>query len=163
MEELRTSSIFKLEEIARWEALGQSRDQIAKFMDLSPDTVQRLMQNKAYRGVQAKIASVMYEKVDGAIKERKANVMLEEAAPDAAAALIGLLAEGLPGDRRQAATAVLDRAGFGPIQKRAVKAQVQFDPMTMAMLRVALLESDIADGDDVELDGASDAAEGGEE
>ena len=154
--ELRSQTFFKLEEIARWQALGQSIDQIAKQMDMTPETVSRLVGHKAYRDVQARIGAQLYESVDKTMMARKANVMLEEAAPQAAEALIALLGEGFAADKRQTATAILDRAGFGPIQKRAIRQRIEFDPMTMGLLRMALLESGqgaVDDDDDFDDDG----------
>jgi len=138
---IRSGTVFKMEEIARWQALGHSVDQIARVMNMTPDAVSRLVAHSDYRPIQEKVTAKVYGHVDQTIAQRKANVMLEEAAPDAAVALIALLEEGLPGDKRQAATAILDRAGYGPIQKRAVRQRIEFDPMTMSILRLALLET----------------------
>jgi hypothetical protein len=164
--ELRTQTFFKLEEIARWQALGQSIEQIARQMNTTPETVSRLVSHKSYPAVQAKLGAKLYEHVDRSIANRKANVMLEEAAPHAAEALISLLGEGFASDKRQVATAILDRAGFGPIQKRAVRQRIEFDPMTMGLLRMALLETrdgageDDGDDDFIDADDAEGSAQG---
>jgi hypothetical protein len=156
--ELRTQSYFKMQEIARWQALGQSIDQIAKNMQMTPETVSRLAAHKESARMRADIGAKMYEHVDRTMADRKANVMLEEAAPQAAEALIALLGEGFASDKRQTATAILDRAGFGPIQKRAIRQRIEFDPVTMGLLRTALLESGQGVEDD---DDFGDDAEGG--
>jgi len=146
--ELRSQTFFKLQEIARWQALGQSIEAIAKSMNMTPEAVSRLVAHKSYAVVQQQLGTKLYAHVDQTIADRKANVMLEKAAPDAAETLIALLHEGFAGDKRQTATAILDRAGFGPIQKRAIRQRIEFDPMTMALLRMALLESGAAMDDD---------------
>lgn len=146
--ELRTQTFFKLQEIARWQALGQSIEQIAKNMNMTPEAVSRLASHRSYAAVQQQVSAKLYEHVDKGISDRKANVMLEAAAPQAAEALIALLDKGFAADQRQTATAILDRAGYGPIQKRAIRQRIEFDPMTAALLRVALLESAVTMGDD---------------
>lgn len=158
--EIRSQTFFKLQEIARWQALDQSIDQIARNMRMTPETVSRLVSHKSYADVQKQLGKQLYAHVDQTISDRKANVMLETAAPDAAQALIGLLSEGFAADKRQTATAILDRAGFGPIQKRAIRQRIEFDPMTLALLRVALLESnsEVTEDDD---DGFGDDNAGG--
>jgi DNA-binding MarR family transcriptional regulator len=159
--ELRTQTFFKLEEIARWQALGQSVEQIARHMDMTPETVSRLVGHKAYRDVQARVGARLYESVDKTLTDRKANVMLEAAAPQAAEALIALLGEGFAADKRQTATAILDRSGYGPIQKRAIRQRIEFDPMTMGLLRLALLESGAGE-DDFDAEPGDDGAGGDE-
>jgi len=158
--ELRTQTFFKLEEIARWQALGQSIEQIARQMDMTPEAVSRLAGHRSYKEVQARVGAKLYESVDKTMTARKANVMLEESAPQAAEALIALLGEGFAADKRQTATAILDRAGFGPIQKRAIRQRIEFDPMTMGLLRMALLESGTGAADD---DDFGDDSPGGDE
>lgn len=155
--ELRSQTYFKLEEIARWQALGQSIEQIARQMQMTPEAISRLVAHKSYASVQAKVGERLYSNIDKTLANRKANVMLEEAAPQAAEALISLLGEGFASDKRQVATAILDRAGFGPIQKRAIRSRIEFDPMTMGLLRMALLESAQGVLDDDDDDSGADA------
>jgi len=159
--DLRSATFFKMEEIARWQALHQPIDKIAQMMNMSPDAVSRLVAHRDYKQVQARITGIIYGEVDKKIADRKASVMLEDAAPDAAATLISLLDVGLPPDRRQVATAILDRAGCGPIQKRAIRQRIEFDPMTMGLLRLALLESGQSGDDEDDFgDDASGSTEG---
>lgn len=160
--ELRTQTFFKLQEIARWQALGQSIEQIARHMNTTPETVSRLVAHRSYPAVQQQLGNKLYEHVDKGIADRKANVMLEQAAPQAAEALIALLDKGFAADQRQTATAILDRAGYGPIQKRAIRQRIEFDPMTAALLRVALLESATTMGEDDD-DFGGDESDGGDE
>lgn len=130
---------------------------------MTPEAVSRLVGHRAYREVQEKVGARLYDSVDTALTNRKANVMLEEAAPQAAEALIALLGEGFAADKRQTATAILDRAGFGPIQKRAIRQRIEFDPMTMGLLRIAMLESAQGaadDFDDLEGDDAAGGSQG---
>jgi hypothetical protein len=131
---------------------------------MTPETVSRLVGHRSYRDVQAKVSGRLYESVDRQTADRKANTMLEAAAPQAAEALIALLGEGFAADKRQTATAILDRAGFGPIQKRAIRQRIEFDPMTMGLLRLALLESGqgaVDDDDDFGDGEGGDDPEGG--
>lgn len=159
--EVTAATELKLEQIVRMQLMGRTTEQIAAAMDLAPTTIAELIRHRKYREVRDRIVPMVYAPVDAAIRDRKANEILEDAAPSAALALQELLAsrgekvtvltaEGVPvevdkmspADIRLTAATILDRAGYGPLQRRAVKQRVELDPITARIFAEALKESD---------------------
>lgn len=163
----RSASELKMQEILRWQMMDKSIGEIAILMNMSEDAVSKMVEHPRYRAIRDEYVGGVYEQVDQRIRERKADTMLEDAAPDAAQALIALLNQkqqvvGMDGsvhevplsptDTRLTATAILDRAGYGPIQRKVVKGRMELDPMLKKMFEAALRESsvEVVDGEVIE-------------
>lgn len=148
---LTSASKLKMEHILRLEMLGKSVAEIALEVGLAPNTVHELTGHEDYDRLRASYVGEVYAPADRIIQERKVGTILEEAAPEAADALAELLqVEDDNVTKRLAATAILDRAGFGPIQRKAVKHQHGLDPVTISLLKEAMAESDTSEIIDVE-------------
>jgi len=150
-----------MEEIARWQLLEKPIEAIADLMGMTPDAISEIVKHPVYREIRGKLIEEVYEPVDIVIKSRKADVMLHEAAPDAAEALVDLLNskktvevvtdDGIqlvevpldPVDVRLTATAILDRSGYGPIQRKHVRQRLEIDPLLVKLLSAAMKESDV--------------------
>lgn len=153
---------LKLEQIVRFQLMDLGTSDIAERMGLAPDTISELIRTKAYRETRDRIVGKVYANIDKVIEHRKAAVILEEASGEAAEALVELLrardgtapvvdeetgalvAEGRPPmdpvDTRLVAAAILDRAGYGPVQRKAIRARVELDPVTAKLFATALKE-----------------------
>lgn len=160
-----SSTEVVLHEILRWQMLGKTIKEIAALMNCGERRITTATQSPRYKVLQSQYLDETYAPVDTAIKARRANVMLEEASADAAEALIELLnakqqvltAEGQlvevdisPSDKRLTATAILDRAGFGPMQRKTVNKRVELDPMLAKLMYAALVESRVVDAEVVD-------------
>ncbi len=147
---LTSATKLKLEHIIRLEMLSKSVEEIGISVGLAPNTVHELTRHPEYAAVRANYVRDVYEPVDQLIKQRKASTILEEAAPDAATALMELLnVEDDNVTRRLAARDILDRSGHGPIQRKVSKVRHEFDPITLGLIRDAMTESDMTDVIDV--------------
>lgn len=160
--EITVATELKLEQIVRMQLLGHTTESIASAMNLSPGTIAELIRHRKYREVKDRIVPQVYADVDKQIAQRKASEILDDLAPTAAIALQELLAARdqktkikdpitgelvevdklSPMDIRLTATAVLDRAGYGPVQRRAIKQRVELDPVTANIFAQALKEAD---------------------
>jgi len=165
MRESRSATVLRAEEIVRWQMLGKTIDDIAISLNMAPNSVSEITRTDAYVQARKRLVDTTYEEVDQAIKHRKADEMLSDAAGNAAQALVELLdrTEMLIGpdgstvevpmsaqDTRLAATAILDRAGFGPIQRKMVRQTFALDPMLEKMFTAAMSESEVRDGGKIE-------------
>lgn len=121
--------------------LDRSVEQIALTLGCTAGEVTDLMKHAYYRQLESEYMKELYGPIDGVIKERSAQRILEDASPDAAEALVNLLYDVDPAERRRAAAAVLDRSGHGPIQRRAVKHRHELDPVTAGLLGQAFREA----------------------
>lgn len=110
---------------------------------MSESTLSELIKHPEYGAVRDKYMEKLYGPIDGVIKEKKASVILDEAAPDAAEVLAGLIYSEDEVTQRLSATAVLDRTGHGPIQRKASRVRHELDPVMAQMLVTALKESDV--------------------
>lgn len=135
---------IKLAQIVRLEVLDKTPSEIAASCGMTEGSLSELTKHPEYASVRDKYLEKMYGPIDGVIKERKANVILEDNAADAADVLAGLLYSPDEVTQRLAATAVLDRAGHGPIQRKASRVRHELDPVMAEMLVTALRESDQA-------------------
>lgn len=173
MRESRSATVLRAEEIVRWQMLGKTIDEIAISLNMAPNSVSELTRTKAYSDARRRLVDTTYEEVDKAIKTRKADEMLADASGGAAEALIALLdrSEKVIGpdgkvhdvpmaaqDVRLAATAILDRGGYGPIQRKMVRQRFELDPMMEKMFRAAMNESEVKDGGPIECEEVSPAA-----
>lgn len=152
---------MKIEKIVRWQLLDQSTGQIAANLGCSEDAVQDLIRHPKYREIRDRLVPQAYQLVDETIKNRKASQILDDASREAAFALVELLqgrkaGEGgeplNPTDVRLTATAILDRAGFGPVQRKAIRQRIELDPVMAAMFANAMKEADKARSVEVEVE-----------
>ncbi len=148
---LRSSTKLKLQRIVRLELLGQTPKEIAPQLDLKPDSVRELMRHPEYQQLRNTALERAFAPVDAEI-QRRAGEVLEHAAPDAAEALVELLNEGDCVTRRLSATAILDRSGHGPIQRRAVRHRHELDPDVVRRLTEAMRVCDAIDIDVIEAE-----------
>lgn len=140
---LRSATKLKLEHIIRLELVGKATREIAASLGMTAGTIRELTRHPEYAQVRQRMLTRVYGAVDEGIV-RRASEVLEEAAPHAADTLVGLLASDDEVTRRLSATAVLDRTGHGPIQRRAVRQRIELDPAVVQLLRDAMRESEIA-------------------
>jgi hypothetical protein len=135
---------MKMEQIVRIETLGKGPEEIAAIMGMGIHNLRELLRHPEYADVQRAYANHVYAPVDAIVLRRTATQLLEEAAPDAAQALVDLLrADDDPIQKRLSAEAILDRSGHGPVQRRAVRTRVELDPATAALFQSALRESKV--------------------
>lgn len=139
---LQSRTKLKLERIVRMELLGWSTRQIAAELRMQPASVRELIRHPEYARAREKGIERAYAGVDAEIK-RRAGEVLEAAAPDAAAELAALLVSEDEVQRRQAATAILDRSGHGPIRRKAVRQRAELDPNAIRLLQEAMQESNL--------------------
>lgn len=171
--EITLASELKIEQIVRLQLMDKGVNEIAEDLGLDPYTVTEYTRTPAYREIRDKILGSIYGPIDDSIRDRKASAILEGAAPAAAEALAEMLnarkgvkdKEGEweqlpldPVDTRLVATAILDRSGYGPVQRRAIKARLEMDPITARLFARAMEEADrgasLRDGSiDVEAEG----------
>ncbi len=142
--QLLSRTKIKLAQIVRLEVLDRSPSEIAATCGISESTLSELIKHREYGIVRDKYLEKLYGPTDDVIKERKANVILEATAADAADVLADLIYSPDEVTQRLAATAVLDRAGHGPIQRKASRVRHELDPVMAQMLVTALRESDQA-------------------
>lgn len=155
--ELTAATELKIEQIVRLQLMDRSTEEIAQELGLAPYTVSDLLRTRKYREMRDRIVGQIYGPIDTRIQEKKASAILEGAAPEAAGALVELLnarkgkkdAKGEweqlpldPVDVRLVASAVLDRAGYGPVQRRAIKQRIEMDPITARLFAHAIAEAD---------------------
>jgi hypothetical protein len=122
----------------RLEVLGQEPDEIAAALGMTKGSVTELTKHPEYEKVRDEYLTKMYQRTDEMIAERKAGPILDEAAPDAAERLADLVFSQDEVTARIAATAVLDRTGHGPIQRKATKVRHELDPIAVELLRKGL-------------------------
>jgi len=171
--EIALSSELKIEQIVRLQLMDRDVNEIAADLGLAPYTVTELTRTRKYREIRDRVLGSIYGPIDSQIRDRKASAILDEAAPEAAAALAEMLAgrkgkrdlagewEELPLDAvdvRLVSTAILDRAGYGPVQRRAIRQRLEMDPITARLFARAMNEADrgagVIDVDaDVDVDG----------
>ena len=151
---LNSATKLKLEQIVRLEMLGKSVEEIALSVGLSPHSIAELTNHAEYSAVRTRYVEDIYEPVDALIQDRKAQTILDEAAPSAAIALTHLVHSEDEVTSRLSATAVLDRTGHSPIQRKATKVRHEFDPVTMQLMKNAMKESDTSEIIDVEVEDA---------
>lgn len=147
---LTSATKMKLEHIVRLEMIGKSVEEIGISVGMSSNTIHELTRHPEYAALRGTYVRDVYKPVDELIKRQKASTILEEAAPDAAIALMELLnVEDDNVTRRLAARDILDRSGHGPIQRKVSKVRHEFDPVTLGLIRDAMKESDTTDVIDV--------------
>ena len=143
---------MKLEQIVRLEMLGKSVEEIALSVGLSPSSIHELTGHNEYIAVRERYVDDVYEPVDELIKTQKAQVILDDAASTAAIKLTHLVQSEDEVTARLSATAVLDRTGHSPIQRRATRVRHEFDPITLQLMTDAMRESDTTGVIDAEVD-----------
>ena len=121
----------------------KSPEEIAMLLGGTVGEITDLMNHEDYRALESEYVKEMYGPVDALVQQHNAGRLIEEAAPDAAEALIALLYDMDPSERRRAATAVLDRAGHGPIQKKAIAKRITLDPVLAKLMSEAMRESSV--------------------
>ncbi len=139
--QLLSRTKIKLQQIVRLEVLEKSPAEIAAACGITESTLSELIKHPEYGVVRDKYMEKLYGPIDGVIKERKANVILDDTAADAADVLADLIYSNDEVTARISATAVLDRTGHGPIQRKAVRTRHELDPVAISMLKTALLEA----------------------
>ena len=142
--QLQSRTRAKLHKIVRLEAMEKSPEAIAASVGLTVGTLSELTKHPEYRKLQEKYLAHLYEPTDQAIAERKAGPILEEASPDAADKLAALIYSEDDVTARIAATAVLDRTGHGPIQRKATRVRHELDPAALELLKEGLKVADKA-------------------
>lgn len=143
--ELRSATKLKLEQIIRYQMLDHTVEQIAEALGMTAGNVTDLIRHKDYETIRTQYVEKCFGPVDGVIQARKANVILEDTAGDAADALAEILRDTDDEvSKRLTATAILDRSGFGPIQRKAVKARLELDPVSAKLLSDAMVDADKA-------------------
>ena len=138
---LNNTTKFKLQQVVRLMAMERPPEQIAMLLGMSLGNLTELMNHKEYKQIEATYLEKLYGPLDQAIQVRGAQHLLEEAAPDAAEALMALIYDDDPSERRRASIAVLDRSGHGPIQRRAVLKRIELDPVSAKLLQQAMKDS----------------------
>lgn len=139
-----------MEQVIRLQMLDKSNEEIAAVMSMTAGSVAELINHPEYAKLRDKYVEKTYGAVDQVIETRKATTILEEAAPDAAEALATLLDSDDEITRRISATAILDRTGHGPIQRKAVKHRYEIDPVTAKLLTQAMREADVIEAEVVD-------------
>jgi len=143
---------MKMQQIVRLAIADKTTEEIASIMGLSTDSINELMTHPSFAVIEEKAVGLAYSLGDEMLARRKANVILEECAPDAAEALVALLRSDDDVTKRQAATNILDRAGFGPIQRKAIRAKLELDPVAARLLKDAFEESRITNATIVDVE-----------
>lgn len=149
---LTPSTRMKIEAIVRMSAIDKAPKEIATLMGMAEATVVDLMGSAEYRALAKEYVGHVYANYDKMVEKRNAGFLMEEAAPDAAEALLALLHDDDPVQRRLSATAVLDRSGHGPVQRRAVRVRHDLDPVSAALLADAMKGSNIVDVEAIEAE-----------
>ena len=139
---LQSHTRMRLHQIVRLEAMDKKPEEIAASLGITVGSLAELTRHPEYEKVREKYLNKLYGPIDNQIAERKANVILDENAADAAEVLADLLYSQDEVTQRLAATAVLDRTGHGPIQRKAARVRHEIDPVTAQLLRDAMLEAD---------------------
>lgn len=150
----KNKTVYTMHEIARLQALHKTVAEISEIVGLGEETVVSYLQDPQYEVIRDKVIGESFALVDEHLKMRKVSVILDDAAPDASDALIellqatrvklgedGRLVGGDPVEARLTACAILDRAGWGPVQRRAIRARVELDPALAHLFKQALKES----------------------
>jgi len=133
---------YRMEQIARLRALGMTIAEVARHMELSKTTIEKLTVTEEYEKISARMREKAFEQVDALIQQRKAMEILEDCSGEAAEALVRILRDTDDDvERRMAATAILDRAGYGPVQRRAIRQRIELDPVMAKVFKDALAES----------------------
>ena len=153
---LTPSTRMKIEQIVRMSAIDKAPKEIASLMGMAEATVVDLMGTEEYRVLAKEYTGHIYANYDQMVEKRNAGFLMEEAAPDAAEALLALLHDVDPVQRRLSATAVLDRSGHGPVQRRAVRVRHDLDPVSAALLADAMRGANIVDVEAIEAEIVSD-------
>jgi len=139
---LRVGTRLKIKQVVRMSAgFHKTPEEIAMLLGGTVGEITDLMNHPDYRVLEDEYTKEMYGPVDAMVQQQNAGRMLEDASPDAAEALIALLYDMDPSERRRAATAVLDRSGHGPIQRKVVANRIQLDPVLAKMMSEAMRES----------------------
>lgn len=154
--ELTSATRGKIEQIVRLQAVNKTPKDIGSLLGMAEATVTDLMSTSEYRTLQKEYLGHVYANFDRMVEKRNAGFLLEEAAPDAAEALLALLHDQDPVQRRLASTAVLDRSGHGPVQRRAVRVRHDLDPVSAALLADAMKGSNIVDVEAIEAEISSE-------
>ena len=149
--DLRSATKIKMEQIVRLQVLDKTNDEIGAVMGMTAGSVAELINHREYASLRDRYIERMYGPVDAMIEQRKASVIMEDAAPDAAEVLGELIYSPDEVTQRLAATAILDRSGHGPIARKAVKVRHELDPVSAALLREAMQEADAIKVVDVEV------------
>lgn len=147
---LQAGTRLKLEQIVRLSAVNKAPQEIAALMGMGVATLNDLMSTKDYAALAKEYTRVVYKNFDKLVEQRNAGFLLEHAAPDAAEALLALLHDEDPVQRRLSSTAILDRSGHGPVQRRAVRHRHEMDPATASLLADAMRGSNTIDVDAIE-------------
>ena len=149
---LTPTTRMKVEQIVRLSAIDKAPKEIASLMGMAEATIVDLQSTEEYRALAKEYVTHVYANYDQMVEKRNAGFLLEEAAPDAAEALLALLYNADPVQRRLSATAVLDRSGHGPVQRRAVRVRHDLDPVSAALLANAMKGANIVDVEAIEAE-----------
>ena len=155
---LQAGTKLKLEQIVRLQAIDKAPAEIASLMGMDVATVQDLMSTPEYSVLSKEYIGIVYANFDKMVEKRNAGFLMDHASPDAAEALLALIHNDDPVQRRLAAIAILDRSGHGPVQRRAVRVRHELDPATAALLGGALREANTIDVEAIEDDIAKSEA-----
>lgn len=149
---LQTATKLKLEQIVRFQAIDKAPAEIASLMGMDVSTIQDLMSTEDYHALVKEYTGIVYANFDKMVEKRNAGFLMDHASPDAAEALLALIHNDDPVQRRLAAIAILDRSGHGPVQRRAVRVRHEIDPATAKLLRGALHDVNTIDIEAIEDD-----------
>jgi hypothetical protein len=138
---LRAATRLKLQQIVRLYHAGKGVEEIAMLLGETIGNVTDLTNHQEYRKLEAEYADKLYKPVDSMLQQRNAQRIMEDVSPDAAEALAALLFDEDPTERRRAATAILDRSGHGPIQRRAILKRLELDPVSAKLLSEAMKDA----------------------
>ena len=139
---LQSHTRMKLHQIVRLEALDKRPEEIAASIGITVGSLAELTGHPLYGEVRDKYLDKLYGPIDNQIVARKANQVLDSQSTDAAEVLGELLYSTDEVTQRLTATAILDRTGYGPIQRKATRVRHEIDPITAQLLRDAMVEAD---------------------
>lgn len=129
----------------RLQLLGATPRQIADDLGMQPASIRELIRHREYAAVRERVLERAYAGVDAEI-QRQATEILKECSAEAALVLTEQLQSDDPITRYRAAVAVLDRTGYGPVKRKAVRQRLEMDPAMADVLREALSAVDRARG-----------------
>ena len=131
-----------MEQVIRLQMLDKTNEEIAAVMCMTAGSIAELIKHPQYDELRDRYVTKTYGALDKVIETRKAQTILDDTAEDAADVLADLLMSDDEVTQRISATAILDRTGHGPIQRKAVKHRHELDPVTAKLLGDAMREAD---------------------
>lgn len=135
-----------MQQLLRLNAMGKGPKECAEMLGMTQAGVSELLNHVEFARLQQEYLPQLYGPLDEQIRERTATNILGDAAPDAADALVQLLDSDDEVNVRLASTAILDRTGHGPIQRRAVRQKIELDPVSAQLIGAALKEANSVAG-----------------